>query len=977
MTDPPMPPLHGQTGPQGEETLPSIVRETVDLSQFITGGAAHASLPIEEGSNSDEEIPQETRTQQTQDTVITTASVTAKKKKRQTFKYANRVFKCNSELFLDPNYKNSYLQRYPQNDLELVGKVTQCPSIKNGRKYGFKWIISGTLMDVRWTQSFVEFTPAFRLKLKGLILAYEKEQEELSADLEGTPADQSPGESQATANVPTGRSSRTPTNETPANETTQGSSGPTDEERAQAYASLKTACSTGDGTTTIRGRKRGSRRITRGDDVDGYESESEDGEDLDQHDDSFYFAMREEGYDTDADDIYEIQATDGTTIAKENTYGKLAQKLQWKFQPVEPGDVPFTEKKNMREGKDAKTQLKSGVGDRWKDPFECFQRLGCNREFVTALTRESNDYAKNQLLDKDRKKKLCGGKWKDITVKETYVFLGILLKISLSPVDGGGYPAYFQKECKSINYCNHNEAKPIKNSQGWAQDYMSLTRFKQIRAAFHPEDKDMAAGSSDKCYQLRRAINAANAASKATFEAGSHCAFDEGGVACRSRFCPVRQYNKDKPNKFRVDFFILACSTTYAILHLDVYQGRNSKNIGIDESIHDLATTQKAVMNAVMSTFGDGQGARHIAMDNRYMCPELAVLLLTKCGCYSTGTCRRRRKGFPSDLLDLDKKDARGEYKIVADKVNRLLMMQWVDSKVVTMVSSMNDTTVGTVKRQVGPLARQLDCPRAMIRYQKTMFGVDKGDEIRAHFGGFSTKAHFKKWYKRVFLAILDIMMMNARIAWNLSAQEKASRNRNELKRHDFMLFIAECLLEYNEPEEDTSPAGNSAIDPMKDHIPLKPKKAATRNRCIVCRLENGKWFDPKLGESGTRSGVCVCSVCGVYAHNHVVEDSNRHIHKLQQFENMTCFQIAHHPDGLELWPMRDINHPKGARGNNRSGPVWKSLRKLHGKDERETRKRKRQNDGEEEEETTEDENGKAEETGGTLYDSSDNELYG
>ena len=48
--------------------------------------------------------------------------------------------------------------------------------------------------------------------------------------------------------------------------------------------------------------------------------------------------------------------------------------------------------------------------------------------------------------------------------------------------------------------------------------------------------------------------------------------FDEGGVASRSRMNPVRQYNKDKPNKFRVDFFVLANNSPgkYFIVHLDV-----------------------------------------------------------------------------------------------------------------------------------------------------------------------------------------------------------------------------------------------------------------------------------------------------------------------------------------------------------------------------------------------------------------------
>ena len=75
--------------------------------------------------------------------------------------------------------------------------------------------------------------------------------------------------------------------------------------------------------------------------------------------------------------------------------------------------------------------------------------------------------------------------------------------------------------------------------------------------------------------------------------------FDEGGVGCCSRFCPVRHYNKDKPQKFRVDFFILSDASIYCILHFDVYQCKNDKNILVDPDLHCLATTQKAVMNAV------------------------------------------------------------------------------------------------------------------------------------------------------------------------------------------------------------------------------------------------------------------------------------------------------------------------------------------------------------------------------------------
>jgi hypothetical protein len=83
---------------------------------------------------------------------------------------------------------------------------------------------------------------------------------------------------------------------------------------------------------------------------------------------------------------------------------------------------------------------------------------------------------------------------------------------------------------------------------------------------------------------------------------------------------PVRQYNKDKPQKYRVDFFIMACSKSYFIHHIDVYQGANASNVGLHRAVRDLPTTQRAVLNAVlhMGMHNQVHGARHISLDNRY-----------------------------------------------------------------------------------------------------------------------------------------------------------------------------------------------------------------------------------------------------------------------------------------------------------------------------------------------------------------------
>ena len=138
----------------------------------------------------------------------------------------------------------------------------------------------------------------------------------------------------------------------------------------------------------------------------------------------------------------------------------------------------------------------------------------------------------------------------------------------------------------------------------------------------------------------------------------------------RSCYCPVRQYNKDKPDKFRVDFFILADTKYYFIYHLDVYQGKNKANIDIDSTITHLPTTQKAVANAIIKSgiANDPHGCRHIFMDNRYAAPQLFALMSTNYNIRGCGTCKANRKGFDSEKLNLKNNSERGRFKRLVDK---------------------------------------------------------------------------------------------------------------------------------------------------------------------------------------------------------------------------------------------------------------------------------------------------------------------
>ena len=87
-------------------------------------------------------------------------------------------------------------------------------------------------------------------------------------------------------------------------------------------------------------------------------------------------------------------------------------------------------------------------------------------------------------------------------------------------------------------------------------------------------------------------------------------------VGCHSRHCPIHQYNKDKSQKFYVDFFICADSNVYLILHLDVYKVKNANNVGFHDSLTTLPSMQKAIANSLHSPglHLTCDGMRHISM---------------------------------------------------------------------------------------------------------------------------------------------------------------------------------------------------------------------------------------------------------------------------------------------------------------------------------------------------------------------------
>ena len=118
-------------------------------------------------------------------------------------------------------------------------------------------------------------------------------------------------------------------------------------------------------------------------------------------------------------------------------------------------------------------------------------------------------------------------------------FVGILLKISLDGRRRGGYQQYWLQSKLTVSL-GRGLFRPVQGHTTWAKDIMDLKRFQQILSALRTVGH-RTQSVEDKAYQLRPSCQAISTGASRTFRMGRYMSFDEGGVASRSRYNPIRQ----------------------------------------------------------------------------------------------------------------------------------------------------------------------------------------------------------------------------------------------------------------------------------------------------------------------------------------------------------------------------------------------------------------------------------------------------
>lgn len=161
-----------------------------------------------------------------------------------------------------------------------------------------------------------------------------------------------------------------------------------------------------------------------------------------------------------------------------------------------------------------------------------------------------------------------------------------------------------------------------------------------------------------------------------------------------------------------------------------------------------------------------------------------------------------------------------------------ILAIKWKDTKDVLLMSNCHTATVETTDRKMKDgTNKNIECPEAMIFYNKYMGGVDHADQM---ISLYDLDRRSAKWWKKVFFRLLMTSVHNAHIVYQELICEK-------IPFIDFLVDVAESLISQGRAESTYKRSRRQGriskkvkfCENVGDHLPVEK---GGRNRCVRCQ---------------------------------------------------------------------------------------------------------------------------------------------
>jgi hypothetical protein len=224
-----------------------------------------------------------------------------------------------------------------------------------------------------------------------------------------------------------------------------------------------------------------------------------------------------------------------------------------------------------------------------------------------------------------------------------------------------------------------------------------------------------------------------------------------------------------------------------------VYCGKRQHE-GTDLDDHSGAAAVLRNIGAVLPKVSNDW--RVVVTDRFYTSVQLALQLLHR-RVYTAGTVMTNRLGLPKSVIaskkTKPKNRSRGDVVMAKAKdYPSMTALSWMDSKPVfflctggsratvniskcigfSLVYSVSNSRMILADRRLrGGEKISVPAPKMVVDYQKWMGGVDVHDQLRLQRYSIQLAMKFKKYYKSIFLGLLDVALVNAYIVWKAHAK--------------------------------------------------------------------------------------------------------------------------------------------------------------------------------------------------------------
>ena len=376
------------------------------------------------------------------------------------------------------------------------------------------------------------------------------------------------------------------------------------------------------------------------------------------------------------------------------------------------------------------TGLKINVGDQPK-PIDFFNIL-FDDALLNHIVAKTNLYAETFLNNANITRRSKIKKWTNLTLEELKKFLGVCLLMGQVKLPTERHFFHQRGLYRVPTVCK----------------IISGRRFRQIMRYLHMEGED----EMDPLQKIRPIINLFIENIQKCYYPKQKLCINESMMSWKGSL-RFKQYIQNKKHKFDVKFYEL-CEPSGLLLNFMPHVGKAT----VTEDDPGSGHCEKVVLKLMDPYLDKGHD---LYMDSFYNSVSLSQKLHER-RTHTTGTLRFNQKLNPVAVTKKKLKVGQACWL----RKGPVYVSKWKDKSEVLMISTRHAHSMLNTTSRRGAVKIK---PKALHDYNMNMVGVDRAKQLSY----YSTPRKTIRWYKKVFLHLLDLAVMNAYIVHNHTVNQR------------------------------------------------------------------------------------------------------------------------------------------------------------------------------------------------------------